>query len=118
ATSLLNESDFTELIQIVQNSNILILSDEVYEHIVFEDEKFMSVSQFPELKNRSFVVASFGKLFHITGWKVGYFLAPKELTQEVRKVHQYNTFCVSTPVQFALAEFMKNEDEYLGLNNF
>ena len=118
ATYLLKQSDFQHLIEIVNDSEILVLSDEVYEHIVFDEKKFISVSQFPELKNRSFVVASFGKLFHITGWKVGYFLAPETLTKEVRKVHQYNTFCVSTPVQYAIAEFLKNENEYLGLNQF
>src|SRR5690606_34892361 len=116
ATYLLKPADFQCLIEIVKDTNILILSDEVYEHIVFDEQKFISVSQFPELKNRSFIVASFGKLFHITGWKVGYFLASEELTKEVRKVHQYNTFCVSTPVQYAIAEFLKNENEYLGLN--
>jgi len=118
ATYLLGKNDFEELIQIVKDSEILVLSDEVYEHIVFDEEKFISVSQFPELKKRSFVVASFGKLFHITGWKVGYCLAPEELTSEIQKVHQYNTFCVSTPVQYAIAEFLKNKDEYLGLNQF
>ena len=118
ATYLLGKNDFEELIQIVKDSEILVLSDEVYEHMVFDKEKFISVSQFRELKNRSFVVASFGKLFHITGWKVGYCLAPEELTKEMRKVHQYNVFCVSTPVQYAVAEFMKNKNEYLGLNQF
>jgi methionine aminotransferase len=118
ATYLLKPSDFQSLIEIVKDTEILILSDEVYEHIVFDNQKFISVSQFPELKNRSFVVASFGKLFHITGWKTGYFLAPEELTKEVRKVHQYNVFCVSTPVQYAIAEFLKNENEYLNLPEF
>lgn len=118
ATYLLKPSDFQQLIEIVKDREILILSDEVYEHMVFDKEKFISVSQFPELKNRSFVVASFGKLFHITGWKVGYFLAPEELTREVRKVHQYNTFSVSTPFQFAIAEFLKNKSEYLHLPEF
>ncbi len=118
ATYLLGKNDFEELIQIVKDSEILVLSDEVYEHMVFDEEKFISVSEFPELKERSLVVASFGKLFHITGWKVGYCLAPEELTKEVRKIHQYNVFCVSTPVQYAIAEFMKNKEEYLGLNKF
>lgn len=118
ATYLLEKNDFEELIQIVKDSGILVLSDEVYEHMVFDEEKFISVSQFPELKERSFVVASFGKLLHITGWKVGYCLAPEELTKEIRKVHQYNVFCVSTPVQYAIAEFLKRKDEYLGLNQF
>lgn len=118
ATSVLAENDFRELIRIIQDKNILILSDEVYEHIVFDGFKHLSVSLFPELRERSFIVASFGKLFHITGWKVGYCIAPERLTKEIRKVHQYNTFCVSTPVQYAIAEFLKNRHEYLGLNSF
>ena len=118
ATYLLKPYDFQHLIEIVKDTEILVLSDEVYEHMVFDEEKFISVSQFPELKNRSFVVASFGKLFHITGWKVGYFFAPTELTREVRKVHQYNTFSVSTPFQFAIGEFLKNKSEYLNLPEF
>ncbi len=118
ATYLLGQNDFQQLIQIVKDTEILVLSDEVYEHMVFDEEKFISVSQFPELRERSFVIASFGKLFHITGWKVGYCLAPEELTKEIRKVHQYNVFCVSTPVQHAIAEFLKNENEYLELNKF
>lgn len=118
ATYLLGESDFRELIRIVENSDIMVLSDEVYEHIVFDDRKFISVSSFPELKERSFVIASFGKLFHITGWKAGYCLAPEELTREMRKVHQYNVFCVSTPVQYAIAEFLGYKEEYMGLNHF
>lgn len=118
ATYLMKPSDFQHLIEIIKDTKILILSDEVYEHMVFDDQKFISISQFPELKNRSFVVASFGKLFHITGWKTGYFLASEALTKEVRKVHQYNTFCVSTPVQYAIAEFLQYENEYLNLPAF
>lgn len=94
------------------------MSDEVYEHIVFDGKKHLSVSQFPELKKRSFITASFGKLYHITGWKVGYCMAPKELMSEFRKVHQFNTFSVNTPIQYALAEFMKRTEEYLILPEF
>jgi len=115
ATVVLDEDDFKELIQIVRNSEIMILSDEVYEHIVFDGRQHFSVSRFPELKERSFLVASFGKLYHITGWKVGYCLAPEILTKEFRKVHQFNVFCVNTPVQYGLAEFLKRKEEYLAL---
>lgn len=118
AGSILEKEDFEALSQIVIDSNILILSDEVYEHIVFDGKKHLSVSQFPELKKRSFITASFGKLYHITGWKVGYCMAPKELMSEFRKVHQFNTFSVNTPVQYALAEFMKRTEEYLILPEF
>lgn len=118
AGSILEKEDFEALSQIVKDTNILILSDEVYEHIVFDGNKHLSVSQFPELKKRSFITASFGKLYHITGWKVGYCMAPKELMSEFRKVHQFNTFSVNTPVQYALAEFMKRTEEYLILPEF
>ena len=118
AGSILEKKDFEALSQIVIDSNILILSDEVYEHIVFDGKKHLSVSQFPELKKRSFITASFGKLYHITGWKVGYCMAPKELMSEFRKVHQFNTFSVNTPIQYALAEFMKRTEEYLILPEF
>lgn len=118
ATSILTEVDFAELIKIVQNTNILLLSDEVYEHIVFDGLKHRSVSQFPELKKRSFVTASFGKLYHITGWKIGYCLAPEILMKEFRKVHQFNVFCVNTPIQYALADFLKRTEEYEQLSEF
>lgn len=118
ASSILEKEDFESLINLVKGTDILVLSDEVYEHIVFDNKKHFSVSEFPELKKRSFITASFGKLYHITGWKVGYCMAPKELMSEFRKVHQFNTFSVNTPVQYALAEFMKRKDEYLILPDF
>ncbi len=118
ATSVLNENDFEKLTEIIRNTDILIISDEVYEHIVFDGLKHISISRYPELKERSFIVASFGKLYHITGWKVGYCLAPENLNREFRKVHQFNVFCVNTPVQYGLAEFMKRKDEYLNLSAF
>ncbi|MGB6092534.1 MAG: methionine aminotransferase [Moheibacter sp.] len=118
ATSVLTENDFMELAKIVRDTDIAIISDEVYEHIVFDGLKHLSISRFPELKERSFVIASFGKLYHITGWKVGYCLAPEDLAKEFRKVHQFNVFCVNTPVQYGLAEFLKRKDEYLSLPEF
>jgi len=118
ATSVLTENDFLELAKIVRDTDIVIISDEVYEHIVFDGLKHLSISRFPELKERSFVVASFGKLYHITGWKLGYCLAPEPLTKEFRKVHQFNVFCVNTPIQYGLAEFLKRKDEYLSLPDF
>ncbi|MET3733016.1 methionine aminotransferase [Moheibacter stercoris] len=118
ATTTLKEQDFKILADIVRDSNILLLSDEVYEHIVFDGQPFWSITKFPELKDRTFVVASFGKLFHITGWKVGYVLAPKELTSELRKIHQFNVFCVNAPAQIAIAEFLKRKEEYLHLPQF
>lgn len=115
---ILKESDIQELIKIIKDTNILILSDEVYENIVFDGNKHLSICKYPELKERSILVASFGKLFHITGWKIGYCAAPKALTDEFRKVHQFNVFCVNTPLQMALAEYMKNDEHYNQLNQF
>lgn len=118
STVTLKEFDFEQLNEILKDSNILLLSDEVYEHIIYDEQKFLSAARFPELKERTFIVASFGKLFHITGWKTGYCLAPKWLTEELRKVHQFNVFCVNTPIQYSLAEFLKNKNEYLNLPEF
>lgn len=117
-TYVWTKEDFDELTQLTQNTNIVIISDEVYEHLVFDGLKHLSVCQFPELKNRSFVVVSFGKLFHVTGWKVGYCLAPENLMKEFRKVHQYNVFSVNTPIQYALSEFLAQENEYIKLHKF
>jgi methionine aminotransferase len=115
---ILTEKDIQELIAIVKDTSILILSDEVYENIVFDGKKHLSISRYPELKERSLLVASFGKLFHVTGWKIGYCAAPKVLTDEFRKIHQFNVFSVNTPIQLALAAYMKNEDHYNQLSNF
>ena len=116
--SMLTAGDMIELQKITRNSDIMLLSDEVYEHILFDGYEHQSVARFPELAERSFVVSSFGKTFHATGWKVGYCIAPENMMAEFRKVHQFNVFTVNTPVQFALAEFLKNKDNYLGLSNF
>jgi len=116
--SVLSREDFIQLEKIVHNSNILLLSDEVYEHIIYDGQSHQSIALFPELVKRSFIVSSFGKTYHTTGWKVGYCLAPADLMQEFRKTHQYNVFTVNSPVQYAYAEFLKKEDEFLGLSSF
>lgn len=115
---ILKENDIRELIKIVEGTSILILSDEVYENIIFDGKQHISICKYPELKNRSLLVASFGKLFHVTGWKVGYCAAPKILTDEFRKIHQFNVFSVNTPIQLALGEYMKNDDHYNNLSQF
>jgi methionine aminotransferase len=118
AGSVLSRNDLEKLSEIVRNNNIFLLGDEVYEHIIFDGLKHQSLFSISELRCRSFVCGSFGKTFHVTGWKVGYCLAPKELTGEFRKIHQYLTFCTITPVQMALAEFLKNPDNYLSVPSF
>ncbi len=116
--AVMTEADLKELENITQGSNIIILSDEVYEHIIFDGLKHQSVCRFPGLAERSFVVFSFGKTYHATGWKMGYVLAPEKLMTEFRRVHQFIVFTVNTPFQYALADYMKNKSEYLELGNF
>ena len=116
--AVLDENDLKQLANIVQNTNIFIISDEVYEHIIFDGLKHNSLITVPELQQRSFIVSSFGKTFHATGWKTGYCVAPKELTTEFRKMHQFITFSTFTPLQYALAEFLKNPANYNGLPKF
>jgi methionine aminotransferase len=116
--TILHKEDIDELCAIVKNQDILILSDEVYEHLIFDGEKHRSMAKYAELRKRSFIVASFGKPFHATGWKVGYCMAPAFLMQEFRKVHQFVVFSVNTPLQYALAGYLKNEDHYLSLPRF
>ncbi len=116
--TIFSESDMLQLQGITKGTDIIILSDEVYEHIVFDGEKHQSACLFPELKSRSFVVASFGKTFHNTGWRTGYCCAPKELMDEFRKVHQFNVFCVNHPTQKALSQYLENENHYLELSGF
>lgn len=110
--------DLDAFAEIVKGTNILIVSDEVYEHIVFDGAKHASVLLHPELRTRSFVCGSFGKTYHITGWKIGYCIAPSFLTSEFRKVHQWVTFSSATPLQYALADYLKEPTHYLGLSNF
>ena len=115
---ILTKDDMTQLEALLKNTNIVLLSDEVYEHIIFDGEKHQSAALYPELAERTFITASFGKTFHNTGWKVGYCIAPKELTHEFRKVHQFNVFSVNHPTQVALAEYLKTPSNYLELNVF
>ncbi|HET9404224.1 MAG TPA: methionine aminotransferase [Burkholderiales bacterium] len=116
--SVLSGEDLRMLESILRGTGIVVVSDEVYEHIVFDGHRHQSVARFPGLAERSFVVSSFGKTYHVTGWKMGYVLAPKELMSEFRKVHQYNVFVTNHPLQHALAEFMANPDAYLSLAGF
>ncbi|WP_405400017.1 methionine aminotransferase [Maribacter sp. Asnod2-G09] len=116
--TILTKWDMEQLEKILKPTNIILLSDEVYEHIIFDGQVHESASRFPDLANRSFVCASFGKTFHVTGWKMGYCVAPAELMAEFRKVHQFAVFCVDHPVQRALAIYLKNRSHYLDLNNF
>jgi methionine aminotransferase len=116
--SVLKKSDLKELEKITKNTDIIVLSDEVYEHIVFDKEIHQSVCMFPGLAERSIIVYSFGKMFHITGWKMGYVLAPANLMTEFRKAHQFIVFSSNTPAQIAFHEYMKDESHYLELGNF
>ena len=104
--------DMRELIALLDGTGIYLLSDEVYEHIIFDGRRHESALRYPELRERAFVVSSFGKTYHCTGWKVGYCIAPPALSAEFRKVHQYNTFCTFTPAQFAFAEMIEAEPEH------
>lgn len=115
---ILSESDMLQLQRITANTDIIVLSDEVYEHIIFDGEKHQSACLFPDLKSRSFVVASFGKTFHNTGWKIGYCCAPKELMDEFKKVHQFNVFSVNHPAQKGLADYLQEPNHYLSLPKF
>jgi len=116
--SILSKADIDALIKLTKNTDILIISDEVYEHIIFDGEQHQSVALYPELQERSFVVASFGKLLHTTGWKLGYCLAPTKLMNEFRKVHQFNVFSVNTPMQLGVANYLKSENVYESLPSF
>jgi methionine aminotransferase len=116
--TILQKEDIDELSAIVKNQDILILSDEVYEHLIYDGETHHGMARYPELQQRSFIVASFGKPFHATGWKVGYCMAPAFLMQEFRKVHQFLVFSVNAPLQYAIAEHLKDENTYLSLPDF
>ena len=116
--SILRQADLHALAAIVDGTDILVLSDEVYEHMVFDGARHESVCRHPVLAARSFVISSFGKTYHVTGWKVGYVAAPKTLMAEFRKVHQYNVFTVNTPMQHAIANYMADPKPYLELPAF
>ncbi len=111
-------SDLDRLARLVENTNTLILSDEVYEHMVYDGHAHQSIASHPTLAARSFLISSFGKTYHVTGWKVGYVAAPTSMMVEFRKVHQFNVFTVNTPMQHALAKYLSTADHYLSLPSF
>ncbi|MES2161569.1 MAG: pyridoxal phosphate-dependent aminotransferase [Pseudomonadota bacterium] len=116
--SVLRGADLDALADIVRGTDVLILSDEVYEHMVYDGQRHESVCRHPELAARAFVVSSFGKTYHVTGWKIGYVAAPAALSAEFRKVHQYNVFSVNTPMQHGIASYMSDPRPYLDLPAF
>jgi methionine aminotransferase len=116
--SILSADGMEKLVKLVSGTKILVLSDEVYEHLIFDGLTHESVLKYPILKERAIVISSFGKTYSATGWKVGYCLANQNITKEIRKIHQYNVFAVNTPVQHALAQFIVKKDVYLELNQF
>jgi methionine aminotransferase len=115
---LFSKDDMLELQDLAEKNDLLVLSDEVYEHIIFDGNVNQSASRFEALSERSFVTASFGKTFHNTGWKMGYCAAPERLMKEFQKVHQFVVFCVNHPIQKALATYLKDENHYLKLSDF
>lgn len=114
---VLDKNDIKYLIELTKDSEIIILSDEVYEHLIYDGKEHLSLSKYPELKERSFIIASFGKLLHATGWKIGYCLAPEYLMKEFRKVHQFEVFSVNSFIQYAISDFLKNEANYLEISD-
>ncbi|MFN5054940.1 MAG: methionine aminotransferase [Bacteroidota bacterium] len=116
--TILSDDDMQMLQQLLSNTNIFLISDEVYEHLVFDGKQHNSVLKYPELYNRSFVCFSFGKVYNCTGWKLGYCVAPKAYTAEFRRLHQFDAFCCFTPTQVALAAHLKKQERYLSLAPF
>ncbi len=116
--SVLSDQDMQQLRDLTANSSIIILSDEVYEHMIYDGQKHNSVARYPDLADRSFLVASFGKTFHNTGWKMGYCAAPHELMKEFRKIHQFNVFSVNHPMQKAISIYLKDPENYEYLPGF
>jgi methionine aminotransferase len=118
SATIWSEADMRALQDLLEPTDVLLISDEVYEHMVFDGQQHQSAARFPGLAARAFIVSSFGKTYHVTGWKVGYVAAPAALTAEFRKVHQFNVFTVNTPMQHALAAYMANPAPYLELPAF
>ena len=116
--SILRAEDLQTLEKIVKDTNIIIISDEVYEHLVFDGERHESVCRYPALAERSIVMYSFGKTYHVTGWRMGYCVAPENIMKEIVKRHQFQTYCIHTPSQYAIADYLDNKEKYLELNNF
>jgi methionine aminotransferase len=117
-TSVFSAEDMRAFENILRNTNIIVVADEVYEHLIYDGHQHQSVARFPGLAERSFVVSSFGKTYSVTGWKMGYVLAPRELMNEFRKVHQFNVFVTNGPLQYVLAEYMADPSAYLSLAAF
>ncbi|MBG6233731.1 methionine aminotransferase [Pedobacter sp. CAN_A7] len=115
---ILQEDDIQALIKLTRDTDVLILSDEVYEHLVYDGKQHLSVAAYPELRERAFIIASFGKVLHTTGWKVGYCIAPDFLMKEFRKIHQFNVFSVNTPMQVAIANYLQDETVYSDVTAF
>jgi len=118
AGSLLSAEGVEKLKKLVSGTKIIIVSDEVYEHIIFDDNKHESIAKHDVLKDRSIIISSFGKTYHTTGWKIGYCLAPEKIMNEIRKIHQFNVFSVNTPIQYAFADYLDNKEAYLHLGSF
>ncbi|MES2645538.1 MAG: methionine aminotransferase [Bacteroidota bacterium] len=116
--SVLGANDINELRKLVKDNDIFIVSDEVYEHLIFDGKQHESILRYPDLIQHAFVCFSFGKVYHCTGWKLGYCIAPAAFTKEFRKVHQFNCFSVNSPMQVALANFLQDEKQYLELGSF
>ena len=116
--TVLDKEDMNSLAEITRDTDIVVLSDEVYQHIIFDGQEHQSVLRHPELAARSFAVFSFGKTYHVTGWKVGYCIAPEAMMKEFRNVHQMVTFCVNRPMQHAIAEFLQDSSQYLNVPDF
>ncbi len=116
--SVISSADLKRLETLIKGRDIIILSDEVYEHIIFDNAVHQSVARFPDLASKSIVVGSFGKTFHATGWKMGFVLAPRNIMAEYRKVHQFVVFAVNTPIQYAIAEYLQYSDHYTSLGSF
>jgi methionine aminotransferase len=116
--TIFSAADMKALQKLLQGTDIFLLSDEVYEHLVYDGQPHQSALRYPDLWERSFVTYSFGKTFHNTGWRIGYCVAPAAFMQEFRKVHQFNVFSIATPLQYGLADFLKDPDEYMGLPAF
>jgi len=116
--SVLSKNDIEELITLTRGTNIIIISDEVYEHLIFDDKKHESILKHPDLLERSLVCFSFGKVYHCTGWKLGYCISSEYLMKEFRKIHQFNCFTCDAPKQIALSQFLKKRENYLELGNF
>lgn len=116
--SVLNKEDIEQLRIITKDTQIIIISDEVYEHLIFDNKQHESILKYPDLLERSFVSFSFGKVYHCTGWKLGYSISSEALMKEFRKIHQFNAFCCDTPKQVALASFLKQKENYLELGSF